>query len=100
MIERVLSQKLIWGAKRPPGAEQHQFANEKTNQRNDKIMASFAKTFRQLHNKSQPLILPNAWDAGSARLFEDLGASAIATTSVVSAGPWAIRTKMRCRLLC
>jgi 2-methylisocitrate lyase-like PEP mutase family enzyme len=38
-------------------------------------------TFRQLHAKSQLLRLPNAWDAGSARLFESLGASAIATTS-------------------
>ncbi len=27
------------------------------------------------------LILPNAWDAGSARLFEEAGAKAIATTS-------------------
>jgi 2-methylisocitrate lyase-like PEP mutase family enzyme len=26
-------------------------------------------------------LLPNAWDAGSARLFEDAGAKAIATTS-------------------
>jgi 2-methylisocitrate lyase-like PEP mutase family enzyme len=27
------------------------------------------------------LVLPNAWDAGSARLIESCGASAIATTS-------------------
>jgi 2-methylisocitrate lyase-like PEP mutase family enzyme len=44
-------------------------------------MSTLARTFRLLHNKSQPLILPNAWDAGSPRLFEDLGATAIATTS-------------------
>lgn len=44
-------------------------------------MFTLARTFRLLHNKSQQLILPNAWDAGSARLFEDLGAAAIATTS-------------------
>ena len=44
-------------------------------------MSTLTRTFRLLHNKSRPLILPNAWDAGSARLFEDLGAAAIATTS-------------------
>ena len=44
-------------------------------------MSSLAHTFRQLHTASEPLRLPNAWDAGSARLFESLGAKAIATTS-------------------
>lgn len=42
---------------------------------------SNASTFRQLHDNSIPLRLPNVWDAGSARLVEALGASAIATTS-------------------
>lgn len=37
-------------------------------------------TFRQLHERGL-LLLPNAWDAGSARLIESLGAKAIATTS-------------------
>ena len=40
-----------------------------------------APTFRSLHQGSTPLLLPNAWDAGSARLIESLGAPAIATTS-------------------
>jgi len=35
---------------------------------------------RQLH-EGELLILPNAWDAGSARLIESRGAKAIATTS-------------------
>jgi 2-methylisocitrate lyase-like PEP mutase family enzyme len=35
--------------------------------------------FRSLHHGL--LLLPNAWDAGSARLIESLGAKAIATTS-------------------
>jgi 2-methylisocitrate lyase-like PEP mutase family enzyme len=35
--------------------------------------------FRSLHDNF--LLLPNAWDAGSARLIESLGAAAIATTS-------------------
>jgi 2-methylisocitrate lyase-like PEP mutase family enzyme len=36
-------------------------------------------TFRDLHRDF--LLLPNAWDPGSARLIESLGAKAIATTS-------------------
>ena len=36
--------------------------------------------FRGLHG-GELLILPNAWDAGSARLIESRGAKAIATTS-------------------
>ncbi len=36
--------------------------------------------FRRLHDR-RPLVLPNAWDAGSARVMEAAGASAIATTS-------------------
>jgi 2-methylisocitrate lyase-like PEP mutase family enzyme len=49
---------------------------------------STANTFRQLHTNSIPLRLPNVWDAGSARLVEALGASAIATTSAGFA--WAL----------
>ena len=37
-------------------------------------------TFRELHS-TPPLVLPNAWDAGSARAIEAAGAKAIATTS-------------------
>ncbi len=36
--------------------------------------------FRRLHDE-RPLVLPNAWDAGSARVIERAGARAIATTS-------------------
>jgi len=39
-----------------------------------------AQQFRALH-AGPPLLLPNAWDAGSARLLESLGYSALATTS-------------------
>jgi 2-methylisocitrate lyase-like PEP mutase family enzyme len=39
------------------------------------------QVFRSLHQGSALLLLPNAWDAGSARLIESLGAKAIATTS-------------------
>jgi 2-methylisocitrate lyase-like PEP mutase family enzyme len=37
--------------------------------------------FRQLHRGPNMLILPNAWDVASARIFEDAGFPAIATTS-------------------
>jgi 2-methylisocitrate lyase-like PEP mutase family enzyme len=39
------------------------------------------RTFRELHRPGDPLVMPNAWDVGSARLFASLGAKAIATTS-------------------
>lgn len=40
-----------------------------------------ALQFRQLHRGPGMLILPNAWDVASARIFEDAGFPAIATTS-------------------
>lgn len=42
-----------------------------------------ASEFRRLHAREggRPLVLPNAWDAMSARLVEEAGARAIATTS-------------------
>lgn len=40
-----------------------------------------ADRFRALHQGPDPLLLPNPWDVGSARLFASLGFSALATTS-------------------
>ncbi len=40
-----------------------------------------AEEFRRLHEPGRLLRLPNAWDAGSARVIEACGAAAIATTS-------------------
>jgi 2-methylisocitrate lyase-like PEP mutase family enzyme len=40
-----------------------------------------AERFRALHLPGQPLLLPNPWDAGSARLLASLGFEALATTS-------------------
>src|SRR5258706_12215456 len=40
-----------------------------------------AMAFHDLHRGPALLLLANAWDAGSARLIESLGARAIATTS-------------------
>lgn len=43
--------------------------------------------FRALHGKGDILVLPNAWDAASARMIEQAGAKAIATSSAALA--WA-----------
>lgn len=40
-----------------------------------------AARLRDLHSGAGLLVLPNAWDAASARLFERLGYPAVATTS-------------------
>ena len=40
-----------------------------------------AGRFLGLHVKGSPLLQPNAWDAGSARVLESLGFEAVATTS-------------------
>ncbi len=44
-------------------------------------MADIGTAFRALHRRGDPFLLVNAWDAGSARMMQALGASAIATTS-------------------
>ncbi len=40
-----------------------------------------SETLRSLHHGPEVLVLPNAWDCSSARIFEELGFPAIATTS-------------------
>src|ERR1700761_7049046 len=40
-----------------------------------------AKRFLALHRKGDPLLMPNAWDLGSAALLASLGFEALATTS-------------------
>ncbi|MGW3290303.1 isocitrate lyase/PEP mutase family protein [Streptomyces sp. NPDC001002] len=47
-----------------------------------------ALAFRSLHVPGDPLVLPNAWDTASARIVEDAGAAAVATTSAGLA--WAL----------
>lgn len=42
---------------------------------------AYAQRLRALHDRRHPLLLPNAWDAGSAALFASLGFPAVATTS-------------------
>ena len=43
--------------------------------------AAKAQRFLELHRPGEPLLLPNAWDVGSARLLAAIGFEALATTS-------------------
>lgn len=44
-------------------------------------IAARAERFRELHRPGQPLVLPNPWDVGTARILAGLGFQALATTS-------------------
>ncbi|MFI6653969.1 isocitrate lyase/phosphoenolpyruvate mutase family protein [Streptomyces sp. NPDC050523] len=54
----------------------------------NEILRARALAFRSLHVPGAPLVLPNAWDITSARIVEDAGAAAVATTSAGLA--WAL----------
>jgi 2-methylisocitrate lyase-like PEP mutase family enzyme len=45
-----------------------------------------ATAFRALHARSGVFVIPNPWDAGSARVLAGLGFQALATSSAASAG--------------
>jgi 2-methylisocitrate lyase-like PEP mutase family enzyme len=45
------------------------------------VQPDIAERFLGLHRPGQPLLLPNPWDVGSARLLVSLGFEALATTS-------------------
>jgi 2-methylisocitrate lyase-like PEP mutase family enzyme len=45
-----------------------------------------AKLFKSLHVKGNPVIIFNIWDAGSARVLQEIGAKAVAT------GSWSVAT--------
>jgi len=45
-----------------------------------------ARRFLDLHRRGEPLLMPNPWDAGTAKLFASLGYRALATTSSGFAG--------------
>ena len=50
--------------------------------------AEKARRLRDLHVPGTPLVLANAWDVASARVVEEAGAAAVATTSAGVA--WAL----------
>src|SRR5262249_33612358 len=41
--------------------------------------------FKQLHHNKEPLLIPNAWDAKSAKTFQESGFEAVATSSAALA---------------
>src|SRR2546423_1345728 len=45
-----------------------------------------ALRFQELHKRPGVLLLPNPWDAGSARILNGLGFEALATSSGAAAG--------------
>lgn len=49
-------------------------------------LAAYAARLRALHHRATPLVLPNAWDATSARVLADAGFPAIASSSAAVAG--------------
>lgn len=48
-------------------------------------LADAATAFRSLHRPGSPVVLPNAWDAYSARIVAEQGFPAVATSSVAVA---------------
>ena len=44
-------------------------------------LPDLGRQFLELHDRRKVLVLPNAWDVAGARIFEEAGFSAIATTS-------------------
>lgn len=49
------------------------------------MITDIGADFRALHRPGKPFILANAWDIGSAKMLEALGAEAIATSSAAHA---------------
>jgi len=47
----------------------------------DNPLLAKAETFRNLHRRTGIFVVPNPWDAGSAKVLESLGFEALATTS-------------------
>lgn len=53
--------------------------------------AAKAAVFRALHERSQPFLIPNPWDRGSALILESMGFEALATTSLGVANVLGVR---------
>nr|WP_068890820.1 isocitrate lyase/phosphoenolpyruvate mutase family protein [Pedobacter panaciterrae] len=47
----------------------------------ENVFQSRAEEFRALHQRTGVFVIPNPWDAGSAKILETLGFKALATTS-------------------
>ena len=70
----------IWGHPAPPSLGPQWFWTwmSGTSEMNQ---VEKAEAFRRLHDRREVLVLPNAWDVPSARIFEDEGFPAVATSS-------------------
>src|ERR1044072_2598790 len=64
------------------------FRDKKCKSNKSVTMPNLAKKFHSLHEQNEILILPNVWGAGSAKVIENAGAKAIATSSAGVA--WAL----------
>src|ERR1700751_3258974 len=53
-----------------------------TGRKGMRSQAEKSRLFRELHKRREILILPNPWDAGTAKLLAPLGFEALATTSL------------------
>ena len=53
-----------------------------------KTQSELARQFLDLHHAQKTLVLPNAWDVSSARIFEEAGFPAIATSSAAIANAY------------
>jgi 2-methylisocitrate lyase-like PEP mutase family enzyme len=53
-----------------------------------RTQAEKAAAFQELHRRPGTFIIPNPWDAGTARLLASLGFEALATTSLGLANTW------------
>jgi 2-methylisocitrate lyase-like PEP mutase family enzyme len=53
-----------------------------------RTQAEKAAIFQELHRRPGAFIIPNPWDAGTARLLASLGFEALATTSLGLANTW------------
>jgi len=70
----------------PPGSIASRPPRRLTYGRSVSAQTEKAAHFLALHQGDQPLLIPNPWDAGSAKLLASLGFDALATTSSGFAG--------------
>jgi 2-methylisocitrate lyase-like PEP mutase family enzyme len=65
----------------PPSGEASPPTSRSGSTRSEASRADLARQFLAAHVPGTPLLMPNAWDVGSAVLFASLGFDALATTS-------------------
>ena len=61
------------------------------------VQIKHAQTLRRLHHADDVLLLPNAWDAGSAALFADAALVRLPPPVAAWRGRWAMPMAKHCR---